>query len=57
MTVFDLIDKEIAAKVYRKFFQDIFAKSGNAGVKKHFEKATDLKLKTVAPGKYVIVYE
>jgi hypothetical protein len=49
--------KEVAERVFLKYYKTTLEKKGDAGVIKAFLKTTDLKLKTIVRGKYMIVYD
>lgn len=49
--------KEIAERAFIKYYKKVLETKGNAGVIKAFLKTTDLRLKTIVRGKYMIVYD
>jgi len=50
-------EQEMATEVFSKWFRKLNDTKGKAEVKKQFEKATNLELRSFGPGTYVIIYE
>jgi hypothetical protein len=50
-------EKQIAKEAFIELFKKLLKNKGNYAIKKEFEKATDLEIKPIGPGKFVIVYE
>jgi len=49
--------KKIMKVVMLKHYRDLLDRKGNYAVKREFEENTDLKIKTIARGKYKIIYD
>jgi len=49
--------RKLSERVFLKFYKRVLETKGDGGIIKAFQKATDLRLKTIIRGKYVIVYD